>query len=289
MAERRWRSRWLRTGSFRTHYVEAGDDGPVLVQLHGGGYAQSAVSANGTIIPILGEHFRVIAPDAVGGYGFTDLVPASRGLQSRVDQLEDFVDTLCLDRFSIMGNSMGAWQAARYAILHPERIERMVLVGSGSIAVAMGLERIRLAGNELADSYGQGGDREDMRMRIKAIIHRDEMITDEVIDQRLAVANRPGVPEVNKAFQEANQRLQNDPLLKIGYDMRETLPWVTELIPTIFLWGQNDHFASPEYGKQLEKMLPHVPFHWIPNAGHQVQSDQPELVAGIVRKFLQEG
>ena len=64
---------------------------------------------------------------------------------------------------------------------------------------------------------------------------------------------------------------------------------MTELIPTIFLWRQNDHFASPEDGKQFEKMLPHVPFHWIPNAGHQAQSDQSELVAGIVTEFLQEG
>ncbi len=287
MAEKAWRSRWLRTGSFRTHYVEAGGDGPVFLQLHGGGYAQSGVSANHTIMPRLGEHFQVLAPDAVGGYGFTDLVPADRGLQSRVDQLEDFVDTLCLDRFSIMGNSQGAWTAARYAILHPERIERIVFVGSGSIAVAMGIERIRMAGTDLAANYGQGGTREDMRMRIKAIIHRDEAITDEVVDQRLEVAQRPGLREANKVFQEANERFQNDSLLKIGYEMRETLPWVTKLIPTIFLWGENDHFASPEYGKQLEKMLPHVPFHWIPNAGHQVQSDQPEMVADIIIRFLQ--
>ena len=261
----------------------------MFLQLHGGGYAQSGVSAYHTIIAKLAEHFHVLAPDAVGGYGFTDLVPTPRGLHSRVDQLEDFADTLCLDKFSIMGNSQGAWTAARYAILHPERIERMVLVGSGSIAMAMGIERIRLAGNELADNYGQGGTREDMRMRIKAIIHRDEAITDEVIDQRLEVAQRPGVQEANEAFQEANQRFQSDSLLKIGYDMRETLPWVTELIPTIFLWGRNDHFASPEYGKQLEQMLPHVSFYWIPEAGHQVQSDQPDMVADIITKFLREG
>jgi pimeloyl-ACP methyl ester carboxylesterase len=289
MAEQVWRSRWVRTGSFRTHYTEAGGDGPVLVQLHGGGYAQSGLGANSAIIPTLAEHLRVLAPDSVGGYGQTDLVPAPRGLQSRVDQLEDFVDELCLERFSIMGNSQGAWTAARYAILHPERIEKIVLVGSGSIAMAMNLERIRMEGTRLAESHGHGGTRDDMRQRIKAIIHLDQSITDEVIDLRMAVAQRPGVQEANKAFQESTQRFQTDPLLRVTYDMTTTLPWVTKLIPTIFLWGEADHFASPEYGRQLEKLLPEVRFHWIPDAGHQAQSDQPEMVSSIVLEFLLSG
>jgi len=288
MKEKLWRSRWVRTGSFRTHYIEAGGDGPVLLMLHGGGYGQSGLSANHTILETLGQNFRLIAPDAVGGYGETDLEPTPRGLQSRVDQISVFVDMLCLDKFSIMGNSQGAWSAARYAILHPERIDRLILLGSGSIAVAMGLERIRMAGTGLAESHGHGGTREDMRLRIKAIIHRDEAITDEVVDMRLGVAQRPGVPEANRAFQEATHRFQNDPLLRITYDMSHTLPWLTKFIPTIFIWGEQDHFASPEYGKQLEKLLPNVRFHWIPNAGHQVQSDQPEMVAKIILEFLPE-
>jgi pimeloyl-ACP methyl ester carboxylesterase len=148
------------------------------------------------------------------------------------------------------------------------------------------IQRVQLEGNRLAASHGHGGTREDMRQRIKAIIHRDEMITDEVIDIRLAVAQQPGVEEANRAFQEATQRFQTDPLLRVTYDLTQTLPWVTKFIPTIFLWGEDDHFASPEYGRQLEKLLPDVRFHWIPNAGHQVQSDQPELVADIILEFL---
>ncbi|MFI5266040.1 MAG: alpha/beta fold hydrolase [Chloroflexota bacterium] len=287
MSETVWRSRWAKTGGFRTHYTEAGGDGPVLLQLHGGGYGQSGLAANHTIIPMLAPHFRVLAPDSVGGYGQTDLVPTPNGIHARVDQLEDLVDALCLDRFTIMGNSQGAWTAARYAILHPDQIEAIVLVGSGSISMAMGLERIRMQGTELAESHGKRGTPDDMRQRIRAIIHREEMITDEVVDMRLRVALRPGVQEANQAFQEGTERIQTDPLLRITYDLTVTLPWVTKLIPTIFIWGEADHFASPRYGKQLEKLLPHVPFHWISNAGHQAQSDQPELVGNIILKFLQ--
>jgi pimeloyl-ACP methyl ester carboxylesterase len=286
MADKAMRSRWVRAGAIHTHYTESGGDGPTLLLLHGAGYGQSGIAANCTIMPALGEDYRVIAPDFVGGYGKTDLAPTPRGIHSRVDQIEEFVDTLCLDKFSILGNSMGAWTAARYAILHPERIERMILVGSGSIAVAMGIERIRMEGTQLAESHGHGGTREDMRQRIKAIVHRDEMITEELVTFRLEVATRPGVEEANAAFGEATRWMQTDPRESIIYRMDETLPWVTKQIPTIFMWGENDHFASPEYGKQLEKLLPDVPFNWIPNAGHQVQSDQPEMVTGIIKKFL---
>lgn len=39
-------------------------------------------------------------------------------------------------------------------------------------------------------------------------------------------------------------------------------------------------------GRQLEKMLPNVKFHYVANAGHQVQNDQPQLVAKLMMDFL---
>jgi pimeloyl-ACP methyl ester carboxylesterase len=66
--------------------------------------------------------------------------------------------------------------------------------------------------------------------------------------------------------------------------MRSNLPKLT--IPTICIWGEDDGFAPVVLGRQLEKMLPNIKFHYVANAGHQVQNDQPELVTNLMREFL---
>ena len=61
---------------------------------------------------------------------------------------------------------------------------------------------------------------------------------------------------------------------------------VVQAVPTIFIWGENDVFAAPSHGRELEAMLPDIKFHWVNNAGHQVQTDQPEIVAEIVDQHI---
>ena len=89
-----FRSRNVMTGRFRTHYTECGGNGPALVLCHGGGPGSSGEAGFGQLMPTLAVKFQVYALDSVGGFGETDpYYPASEGVQSRVDQLEAFMDT----------------------------------------------------------------------------------------------------------------------------------------------------------------------------------------------------
>jgi pimeloyl-ACP methyl ester carboxylesterase len=54
----------------------------------------------------------------------------------------------------------------------------------------------------------------------------------------------------------------------------------------MFVWGEEDRFAPVELGRQLEKLLPNIPFKYIPKAGHQVQNDQPEIVSNLMMEFF---
>lgn len=279
------RSRWVMAGNVKTHYTESGDDGPVIVGLHGGGAGSSGESGMGPLMPGLGEDFRYIAPDSVGGYGLTDVnAPAPLGIQSRVDHLEDFVDALCLDKFSIMGNSQGAWAAARYALLHPDRIEKIILVASFSIVVAMGVTRPPTPGMAVLAAYD--GTEAKMRDLLGAIVSNQSMITDELVQRRNAAATRPGALEKFRQFGKDTRAFQTELPMSLNFDMRATLPALTKAIPTIFLWGQDDQFAPMDAGQEIEPMLPDVKFHWIANAGHQAQTDQPELTTQIIRDFI---
>jgi pimeloyl-ACP methyl ester carboxylesterase len=271
-------------GGVKTHYTESGGDGPVLIAMHGGGAGSSGGAGMGALMSLLSDSFRVIGLDSVGGFGETDPSGSvAYGLQSRVDHLAAFADVLCLDRFSLIGNSQGAWCVAKYTIMHPDRVEKLIMLGTGSIGGAMGHRMPPSEGMKLMDGYD--GTRAGMRKLLEGLVYDRTKITEELIDLRHAAANSPGAAESFKAMGMANRKLQNDPLYGPMYDMRTSLPAITKVVPSIMIWGENDIFALPELGRKLEPLLPDVKFHWVPQAGHQVQTDRPDVVAGIVREF----
>ncbi len=279
------RSRYVVTAGYRTHYTEAGVDGPVIVALHGGGAGSSGAAGMAALIPFLADTYRIIAIDGVGGFGLTDTSAAAKyGLQSRVEQVEAVVDALGLDRFIIMGNSQGAWVAAKYAIQHPDRVDRMVLIASGSITSAMGIGEIRTPAAETLHGYDY--TREGMIRLLRAIVSDESRVTEQLIDARFASSMRPGAREAMEIYTAGIKYLRSD-VMKANFDMRESLPALTKHVPTIFFWGENDNFAPASQGRKLEPLLPDVPFHFVADAGHQVQTDQPELVADVMRTFLQ--
>ncbi len=279
------RSRFVVANGVRTHYTESGGDGPVIVAMHGGGAGSSGRAGMAPLMQALPPGFRIAAPDSVGGFGFTDVnAPTQYGIQSRVDHLAAFVDAIGLDRFTVLGNSQGAWVAARYAITHPDRVERMVLIGSATLGLAMGFPEERTPA--MAALQGYDHTREGMRKLLEGLVHNKALITEELIDLRFASASRPGAAEASKAAMRGNRYVQTDPVLRTQFEMKESLPAVTKAIPTIVIWGENDGFAPATLGRKLEPLLPDARFHFIDKAGHQVQNDQPAAVAEIVAAFM---
>jgi 2-hydroxy-6-oxonona-2,4-dienedioate hydrolase len=271
-------------GGVKTHYWEAGEDGPVIVALHGGGAGTSGGAGMGLLLPLLADRFRVIAIDSVGGFGFTDpSAPAPYGVQSRVDHMEAVVDALCLEKFHVIGNSQGAWVAARYAMLHPDRVPKMALIASATIGAAMGIpEEFTPAFKLLA---GYDFTREGMVKLMEALVYDRAKVTDELVDLRFASASRPGAREALAAFAAGGRYLTTD-VMRTSFDMRASLPAITKHIPTVFFWGQQDAFAPVTLGHQLEALLPDVKFYYVDKAGHQAQTDQAPYVANVLREFF---
>jgi pimeloyl-ACP methyl ester carboxylesterase len=202
----------------------------------------------------------------------------------RVDHTRDFVDALGLDKFTIMGNSQGAWAAAQYAIQYANRIDKVILVSSLTIAQAIGLDQKPTPAMQALQSYD--GTREAMKKLLQGLIVDQSRITDELVDRRQAAATRPGGMAAMDRFLKATGALRRDPLLAMQLDMKATLPALAKARPTIFIWGEEDSFALPETGRAIEKAVPDIKFHWVPKASHQVQTDQPKAVAGIIRAFV---
>ena len=264
-------SSFVNVNGVRTHFVEAGNGDPVVL-VHGAGPGASGWSGwRQTILP-LAKHFHVYALDTLG-FGYTDkpqhIVYSD---QASVNHLAGFIDALCLDRVFVCGNSKGAYMGAKYMLDHPHRVRRLLMISSGSIANAMGMERSasQMGGTSALDAYD--GTPEGMRRFMEVIVADHSKITPELIAQRVAQAALPGADYVRKSANEYRRKLRSDPNERQLFDMRHRLPMIT--IPMYMVWGAKDNFAPPEFAAKLKEMLPNVTFEMFENSGHQSQNDE---------------
>ena len=278
---------WVLANGVRTHYSWAGTDGPAVILLHGGGPGSSGEAGWRFMMPAMAKAgFRVFAPDQLS-FGRTDARPHAwplLGHQSLVNHVADFIDALCLDEVSVVGNSQGAYVAAKYTLDHPEKVRRVFLIGSGTIAGAMKVEWPGMATNPglLAIreyDYTEAG----MRKFLLAIVNDPSTVTDELVRYRTELSKRPGIREARDAFDSYVVRMRREPRLWARYSMGDSLPKLA--IPARFIWGKQDKFAPVSMGHKLAELLPNIQFDYI-DAGHQAQTDNPQVVNRMAIEFL---
>lgn len=279
-----FQSLFVNANGVKTRFIVAGQGRPVVL-VHGGGPGSSGEYGWWRNIPVLAQHFQVFALDRIG-FGLTDTPQDELGDPVLARHLADFIDAVCLKEVYMIGNSMGAYGVARYALDFPDRVKKMVLVASGSIGAAMGLEHKPSEGMRAMRRFDSEPTRENMRAVLDGLVSNKAGITDELIDGRFKLATQPGAMRSQKLQQNYRQRLQNDPNLRQQYSMLHRLPELT--IPTIMIWGKEDRFAPiDELGYPLRDMLPNLrAFHVFEHSGHQVQNDEVEKFNQVVLDFL---
>src|SRR6187431_3248172 len=113
-----------------TNYLEDGSGDDTVLLIHGSGPGVTSYANWRLVIPALAEKFRVIAPDMVG-FGYSDRPEnVEYGLQTWADQVVGLMDALGIEKASLVGNSFGGSIALRIATLHPDRVNKLVLMGS---------------------------------------------------------------------------------------------------------------------------------------------------------------
>jgi pimeloyl-ACP methyl ester carboxylesterase len=281
-----FQSLFVDANGVKTRFIVAGQGMP-LVLVHGGGPGASGEYGWRQNIPALAQHFQVFALDRIG-FGLTDKPVDELGDPVLAQHLADFIDALCLKELYMMGNSMGAYGVAKYAVDFPDRVKKMVLVASGSIAAAMGLEHKPSEGMRAMRRFDSEPTRENMRAVLEGLVFNKAGITDELIEGRLKLATQPAAMASQKLQQKYRERLKSDPNLRQQYSLLHRFPQLT--IPAIMIWGKEDRFAPiDELGYPLRDMLPNLrAFHVFDHSGHQVQNDEVEKFNRVVVDFLLE-
>ena len=206
----------------------------------------------------LAEHGEVIVPSHPG-YGHSDL-PAG---MSAVDDMSylylDLLEALELRDITVVGASFGGWLAAEIATKTIERIARLVMLGAVGVKVG---PRDR---SDIADIFATPRSRwEELTFRDVSYWKRDYEALPE--DELTVIArNREAT-----ALFAWNPYMYNPKLKARLHRIR---------VPVLFLWGEADRFAPPEYGKAYSALISGARFELVSESGHFPHIEQAERVA----------
>jgi len=249
----------------RIHYVDAGS-GSVVVLLHG---LADDVGVWGSVVPALAAKHRVIALDQVG-FGRSDKPLLDYRAATFVDFLDGFLNELKIDRASLVGNSLGGWIAADFALAHPERIARLVLCNAaGYAAVAKNMNPRTFSALRLAS-------RDDIR-HLGPLTFHDKRFYEDVdlaFKQRVTAGDDYTV----------NQVLDS---ILLGEDVLDGRVCAIHK-PKLILWGREDKLIPLKLAERFHKEIAGSRLEIIDNCGHMQHVECPKEFAAAVLEFLND-
>lgn len=262
---------YVDAGGIRTHYHDAGTGEPVIM-LHGSGPGVSAWANWRLNLPVLAQRFRVSAPDIVG-FGHTERPDDVRyGLRSWTEHVWAFADALGLERFALVGNSLGGRISLEMAAEHPERIARMVLMGSPGVGMTIteGLKALR--------AYEPSP--ENMRTLLTTNFAVDPtLITDDLVRDRYEASAAPGAHEAYTAmFHDPRHDGGN-----LGITEEQARTTTT---PALLVHGREDKVVPVEVSQTMLGLLPHADLHVFSRCGHWTQIERADEFNAVVGDYL---
>src|SRR5947209_1472442 len=177
----------------KLHYHELSPDKPeTVVFLHGGGPGASAWSNFGRNLPVFAETWRTIAVDQPG-FGQSDK-PTEHGqyFTHSADALAGLLDVLGIERAHLVGNSLGGGTATRFALRHPDRAGRLVLMAPGGLGLNVFAPDPTEGVKKLAAfAAPPGPTKEKLAEFLRTLVYDQSLITDELVAERFGYASTP--------------------------------------------------------------------------------------------------
>jgi 2-hydroxy-6-oxonona-2,4-dienedioate hydrolase len=289
-------AKFIDVNGARTRYYDVGS-GEVILLVHGA--RPSGTSSANTWVPVLsglGKRFRVLAPDRLG-HGMTENPKGDYSVTAEMEHLYGFLKVMGVDSVHVIGQSTGAYHAARITLEHPEMVKTLVLCDSATLSPPVGNVEERRAAIGLGT--GAGGQRgtsvdpkEQFRFSIQQLSKNREHITEEFVSAAAYMASLPGGQKTDAAMRgEAAKRYE----AIIARGAAEMRGWIKEgrlHTPTLLYWGKNDPSAIPAVGLALFDMISETNLRArmliVNNAGHFHYREHPDEFARNVINFITE-
>ena len=256
----------------KVYYKETGPQGaPALLLLHGFG---SSLQAWDDWSLKLEQKYRLIRLD-LPGFGLTGASPANDYSEEKdLAILTHFVDKLGLEKFSVVGHSMGGKMAWSLAASQPERVQALVLMAPDGfpetkdigtkpyeVPAIMGLIKYVLPKYLVQKS-------------IEPAFVKADALNDALVNRYFDMLRAPGVR--GAILERSNQTIYTDPVPRLK----------AIKAPTLLIWGEQDQMIPSTNAQSYANVLSNATTVLIPKLGHLLQEEQPEKGLAVVMQFL---
>ncbi|MEO1818334.1 alpha/beta hydrolase [Pseudomonas sp.] len=260
-------------GGYQTNLHEHGKGFPLML-IHGSGPGVTAWANWRLVMPELAKQRRVIAPDMLG-FGYSER-PANPDYQRDVwvEHAIGVLDALGIEQADLVGNSFGGGIALALAIRYPQRVRRLVLMGSVGVSfpITDGLDRV----------WGYEPSFQTMRSLMDTFAYDRALVTDELAELRYQASIRPGFQESFAQMFPAPRQRWVDGLASNEADIRAVQH------ETLVIHGREDQVIPLQASLQLAQLIPNAQLHVYGHCGHWTQIEHAGRFARLVEDFLSE-
>ncbi|MCX8024511.1 MAG: alpha/beta hydrolase [Thermanaerothrix sp.] len=218
----------------------------------------------------LGRYYRTYALD-FWGFGESGKKLDTYQVNDFVNLVNQFMERLGLERAPLVGHSMGGTVSLLVAMHYPQRVEKVVVIGSpiagSSLALALKLAGLRPIAFLLFSFFGLF--RRGMRLA-SPLICRDPRFP-EMMDRDLSQTTL-------ESFLTSIASLRRT-------DLRPHLDLIR--VPVMGMYGLRDNIVHPHQGRVLRRGVPHTELVEYPRAGHFIMLDEPDTFMRTLHAFLE--
>ncbi|MEW9897524.1 alpha/beta hydrolase [Chitinivorax sp. PXF-14] len=257
------------------HYRIEGK-GPTIVLLHG--IVASLQTWDGWTERLKGR-YRIVRLD-VPGFGLTGpMASGNYTTAGYVDFLDKFLARVGVDNCVMAGNSLGAFFAWNYAVAHPEKVSKLVLLDSPGFQQPVPFI-VKLAQTPGADKVVTSmTPRFMVAANLRDVYMNKGLVTDALVDRYYEMTLRPGNRDAYvKIFREMVERSKTDS------------PGIDKItMPTLIMWGKQDPWVPLSVAMRWLKALPSAQYVFYDGVGHMPMEELPWRSSQDLDRFIQTG
>jgi len=259
--------KFVQIGSNKIRYIEAGSNSKkVLVLVHGLGASAERWEH---VIPELSKKYTVIALD-LPGFGYSDKPSLDYTLQFFAEFLSDFLETIGINRCSMIGSSLGGQIVAEYAMTYHEKIENIILVSPA------GVMKHTTPALEAYITAALYPNPDTVSHAFQMMSGTDEEVPSHIIDNFI---ERMLLPNAKMAFTSTLLGLKNADTINHRL--------VNISASALVIWGENDPVIPIKYANDFVTSLKDCQYIEMQNCGHTPYVEDPKRFADSVLDFLE--
>ena len=266
-------------GGMSIHYRDQGcRNCPAIVLVHG---SNSSLHTYEPLVHVLEDRYRLISYDQPG-HGLTGPHPLDDySAQSMSEAMDAVIDATGVERYAIVGSSMGGWVAWRSVLARPGDVSALILISSSGAPPPPNTEkpRLYLGARIMRHPIGRFFARHItprviVEQSLFDSISNDDQVTENMVDRYWELLRLPG----NRRAAGLLALVDREP--EYGQRLGELN------LPALILWGEDDHVVPLYNAKTFEELIPNSELQVFANVGHLAMEEVPGRTAEAIDGFL---